>query len=304
MSSELLKIDALVVGGGPAGLSAALVLGRCMRRVLVWESGVYRNAKSHALHCFLAHDGVEPADLLDMSRRQLERYDRVDLVVARVDNIVGTEGGFLALVADREVHARAVVVATGVVDEVPKIEGIEPLYGKSIHVCPYCDGWENREGPIAVYGRADKGAGLALLLRQWTHDLLLCSDGPAGLSEEQSRLFQNRGISVVETPIRKLSARDGCLNAIHFTDGYELPRRALFFNTGQHPRSSLLQKLGCAYADNGGVACDSEGRTSVKNVYVAGDVSRDVQLAIIAAAEGARAGLALNKDLLHRDGHL
>jgi thioredoxin reductase len=275
-----------------------------MRRVLVCDSGVYRNAKSHALHCFLAHDGVEPAELLEMSRRQLERYDRVDLLHARVDSIVGSEGGFLARVGDRKVHARAVVVATGVVDEVPKIEGIEPLYGKSIHVCPYCDGWENRDGPIAVYGRADKGEGLALLLRQWTHDLVLCSDGPAGLSDERRRLLHDRGILVIEIPIRKLSARDGCLSAIHFTDGTELPRRALFFNTGQHPRSPLLESLGCDHADNGGVACDSEGRTSVKNVYVAGDVSRDVQLAIIAAAEGARAGLALNKDLLHRDGHL
>jgi thioredoxin reductase len=305
MSLDVLKCDALVVGGGPAGLSAALVLGRCMRRVLVCDSGVYRNAKSHALHCFLAHDGVEPAELLEMSRHQLKRYDTVDLQYARVDSIVGSEGGFLARVGDRDVHARAVVVATGVVDEVPKIDGIEPLFGKSIHVCPYCDGWENREGPIAVYGRADKGAGFALLLRQWTHDLVLCSNGPADLSDEQSRLLEDRGISVIETPIRKLSASDdGCLEAIHFTDGHKLQRRALFFNTGQHPRSPLLEKLGCAYADNGGVACDSEGRTSVKNVYVAGDVSRDVQLAIIAAAEGARAGLALNKDLLHRDGHL
>jgi thioredoxin reductase len=298
------NLDALVVGGGPAGLSAALILGRCMRRVLVCDSGAYRNAKSHALHCFLAHDGVEPGELLETSRRQLARYEAVKLVRARVDDIVCSGSDFVARVGDTEVHVRAVVVATGVVDEVPRIEGIETLFGKSIHVCPYCDGWENRDGPIAVYGREEKGAGLALLLRQWTHDLVLCTDGPADLSHDRRSHLQARGISVIETPIQKLSGTGGCLEAVHFADGHELPRRALFFSTGQHPRSLLLEKLGCEYTDKGGVACDEEGRTSITGVYVAGDVSRDVQLAIIAAAEGARAGLALNKDLLHRDGHL
>jgi thioredoxin reductase len=296
--------DALVVGGGPAGLSAALVLGRCMRQVLVCDSGAYRNAKSHALHCFLAHDGVEPGKLLEKSRQQLERYEMVKLVRALVDDIVHSESGFVVRMGDSDVRVRAVVVATGVVDELPRIEGIEALFGRSIHVCPYCDGWENRDGPIAVYGREEKGAGLALLLRQWTHDLVLCTDGPSGLAHDQRSRLQSRGISVIETPIQRLSGSGGCLEAIHFADGHQVPRRALFFNTGQHPRSPLLEKLGCTYTDKGGVACDEEGRTSVKGVYVAGDVSRDVQLAIIAAAEGARAGLALNKDLLSRDGHL
>jgi thioredoxin reductase len=296
--------EALVIGGGPAGLSAALVLGRCMRRVLVCDTGAYRNAKSRALHCFLAHDGVEPIELLAMSRRQLERYQTVRLVKAPVGDVIRMEGGFLAQVGDQDIRIRGVVVATGVVDEIPAIEGIEPLFGRSIHVCPCCDGWENRDGPIAVYGRAEKGAGLALLLRQWTHDLVLCTDGPPSLSSEQWRHLQTRGIRLIETSIRRLSGTDGCLQAIHFTDGQELPRRALFFNTGQHPRSPLLERLGCVYSENGGVECDAEGRTSIDRVYVAGDVSRDVQLAIIAAAEGARAGLALNKDLLRQDGHL
>jgi thioredoxin reductase len=296
--------EALVIGGGPAGLSAALVLGRCMRRVLLCDTGAYRNAKSHALHCFLAHDGVEPMELLAMSRRQLERYQTVHLVKARVSDINRREGGFSARVGDQTVPIRGVVVATGVVDEIPVIEGIEPLFGRSIHVCPYCDGWENRDGPIAVYGRADKGAGLALLLRQWTQDLVLCTDGPAGLSQDQRSHLQTRGIRLIETSIRRLSGTGGCLQAIHFTDGQELPRRALFFNTGQHPRSPLLEMLGCVYSEKGGVECDAEGRTSIERVYVAGDVSRDVQLAIIAAAEGARAGLALNKDLLRLDGYL
>ena len=202
------------------------------------------------------------------------------------------------------VTTRTLLVATGVVDEVPNIDGIEDLYGRSVHVCPYCDGWENRKGAVAVYGRAEKGVSLALLLRQWTDDLALCTSGSARLSDEQRCRLRRRGIKVREEAIARLEGSEGRLQAIRFEDGSVLPRQALFFNTGQHPRSPLLTRLGCEFDQNGGVTCDETGETSVPGVFVAGDVSRDVQLAIIAAAEGARAALAINKRLSSVDGHL
>jgi thioredoxin reductase len=290
--------DAIIIGGGPAGLSAALVLGRCLRRIVVCDSGRYRNQRSTALHCFMSRDGIAPSSLLQESRRELERYDTVSMLAAKV-TAIHRRGDHFGLVIDdgRALRARTLLVATGVVDELPRIEGLEPLFGHSVHVCPYCDGWEHRNAPIAVYGRGEKGAGLALLVRQWTDDVVLCTHGEA-LPEAQHRRLKERGISVREDPMRKLDGKDGRLRDFEFHYGKKLARRALFFNTGQHPRSPLLEQLGCEFGEDGGVRCSDTGETSIPGVFVAGDVSRDVQLAIIAAAEGARAALAINKLLL------
>ena len=296
--------DTIIIGGGPAGLSAALVLGRCMRRILVCDSGRYRNERSQALHCYMGHDGIHPRELLKRARRQLEPYATVSMKCLPVRDIAQEEDEFLVRIeAGEAARARTLLIATGVVDELPEIEGIGDLFGRSIHVCPYCDGWEHRNAAIAVYGRADKGTNLALLLRQWTNDLVLCTHGVA-LSKDHRGILGRRGVAVEETPIERLEGVDGCLRSIHFVGGRKLPRRALFFNTDQHPRSPLLERLGCRFDESGGVACDESGETSVRGVFVAGDVSRDVQLAIIAAAEGARAALAINKRLLKADGHL
>jgi thioredoxin reductase len=275
-----------------------------MRRIVVLDSGRYRNERSTALHCYMGHDGIAPHELLGQSRDQLQRYAAITLVRATATKVSHSDAGFSATLDNgQQVLARIVLFATGVVDELPPLPGIHELFGRSVHVCPYCDGWEHRDAPIAVFGRGSKGAGLALLLRQWTHDVVLCTHGLAGLSPGEKQLLERRGIRVRETAIAELQGEEGCLRAIRFEDGEELQRRALFFTTGQHPRSTFLKNLGCAYEEKG-VACDEDGATSVPGVYVAGDVSRDVQLVIIAAAEGARSALAINKALLRADGHL
>jgi thioredoxin reductase len=296
--ASALPYDAVVIGGGPAGLSAALVLGRCVRRVVVCDSGQYRNQRSTALHCFMSREGIAPSSLLEKTRRQLERYDTVSMLATKVTSVDGRGGQFAVVTDDsHELQARTVLVATGVVDELPKIEGIDELFGRSVHVCPYCDGWEHRNAPVAVYGHGEKAVRFALTLRQWTNDLVLCTSG-SPLSEDHSGLLHKAGIGVREEAIARLEGNDGGLRAVSFAGGETLARKALFFTTGQHPRSPLLEKLGCRFDEDGGVACDADGRTSVSGVFVAGDVSRDVQLAIIAAAEGARAALAINKTLL------
>ena len=293
--------DTVVVGGGPAGLSAGLVLGRCMRHALMCDDGRYRNARSDALHCYMGHDGIRPAELLDRARSQLKPYDTISTVRSSVTSIKKEDHRFaVAFKTGASVRARSIIVATGVVDELPAIPGIETLFGKSVHVCPYCDGWEHRNAPVAVYGRGDKGTNFAMLLRQWTDDLVLCTDGSPLYAEQKDRL-RRRGVEVREQAIESLMEKNGCLEAIRFKGGEALPRRALFFTTDQHPRSPLLEGLGCVYDEKGGLACDGDGKTNIPGVYVAGDVSRDVQLAIIAAAEGARAALAVNRFLLDQD---
>jgi thioredoxin reductase len=272
-----------------------------MRHALICDDGRYRNARSEALHCYMGHDGIRPAELLERARSQLQPYDSISTVRRSVTSIK-REGQLFAIeFKTREiVRTRTIVVATGVVDELPAISGIEELFGKSVHVCPYCDGWEHRNAPVAVYGRGDKGTIFAMLLRQWTDDLVLCTDGRP-LSSEQKTHLRNRGVELREQAIDSLVEKNGCLEAIRFMGGETLPRRALFFTTDQHPRSPLLEGLGCTYDEKGGLACDGDGKTNIPGVYVAGDVSRDVQLAIIAAAEGARAALAVNRYLLDED---
>jgi thioredoxin reductase len=293
--------DTVIIGGGPAGLSAALVLGRCMRHALICDDGRYRNARSEALHCYMGHDGIRPAELLERARSQLQPYDSISTVRSSVTSIKREDQLFAVEFKTREiVRTRTIVVATGVVDELPAISGIEELFGKSVHVCPYCDGWEHRNAPVAVYGREDKGTIFAMLLRQWTDDLVLCTDGTLLSSEQKTRL-RKRGVDLREEAIDSLVEKNGCLEAIRFMGGETLPRRALFFTTDQHPRSPLLEGLGCTYDEKGGLACDGDGKTNIPGVYVAGDASRDVQLAIIAAAEGARAALAVNRYLLDED---
>jgi thioredoxin reductase len=290
--------EVAVIGGGPAGLSAGLVLGRCLRRTLICDDGRYRNKASHALHCFLGQDGVVPLDLLERSRQQVRRYETVGFTETTVTSIARAAGGFTVGFDEApSCTAKAVLIATGMIDERPPLKGIETLFGRSVHVCPYCDGWEHRDAPVAVYGKGEKGSSFAVLLRQWTHDLVLCTDGEP-LTPHLAARLNALGICVRDEAIDHLAGTDGCLSAIHFRGGNVLPRSALFFTTGQHPRSPLLEGLGCARDEKGGLACDPDGRTNIQGAFAAGDVSRDVQLAIIAAAEGARAALAINKFLL------
>jgi thioredoxin reductase len=298
-AAEPKELECIIIGGGPAGLSAALVLGRCRRWVLVCDDGRYRNRRSRAVHCFLGHDGIDPAELLKRSREQLQRYDTVSFTGQTARSIGRYKKDFtVEFNSSSTVLAPTVLIASGVVDELPPIGGVEELFGRGVHVCPYCDGWEHRDAPLAVYGRGEKGASFARLLRQWTQDVVLCTDGEE-VSSETSITLEAQGISVLEKPIERLEGKNACLENIRFKDGTSIPRRALFLTTGEHPRSPLLEGLGCTYDDKGGLACDPDGRTNISGVFVAGDVSRDVQLAIIAGAEGARAALAINKYLLH-----
>lgn len=290
--------DVIIVGGGPAGLSAALVLGRCRRRVLVCDHGNYRNAASQALHGFLTRDGIDPAELRKIAREELRRYTTVELRNVEVTDAKRINNHFeVALRDGTQIFARKLLFATGVVDHVPMLDGIETLYGSSVFHCPYCDGWEMRDQALAIYGKAEQGKGLALELTAWSKDLVLCTDGPSELSvEDIDRLIHN-GIQIRENKIARLEGTDGVLERIMFLDGEVLRRRALFFSTGQQQRCDLPAKLGCEFTDKGAVNTSDYQATNIPGVYVAGDASRLIQLAIVAAAEGAEAAFAINTAL-------
>jgi len=297
-----MNYDVIVVGGGPAGLSAALILGRCRRNVLVFDEGCQRNRASHAIHGLLGREGMAPTEFLKEARRDLLRYDSVAVRNTRVTSISAVEGGFEFICADGSAGLGSkVLLATGIVDEIPDIAGIDDLYGVSVHHCLYCDGFEYSGRPLAAYGPGDKGAELAVMMKHWSPDVVACSGGTE-ISEAAARLLRKQEIPVRSERIVSLGGAEGQLG-ITFESGAPLERAALFFSTGCRQASDLSRRLGCRRDKKGGVVTDPETEeTSVPGVYVAGDVSRDVLLVAVAISEGVKAAVAINKSFLRADG--
>ena len=297
------EYDVVIVGAGPAGLSAALVLGRCRRAVLICDYGKPRNAASHALHGYLTRDGIDPHEFLAIGRREIERYDTVDRrEVAVADAMCEDTGRFRVVLSDGSiVRSRKLLVATGVSDNLPDIDGIQEMYGRSVFHCPYCDGWEIRDQPMAIYGQGARGVGLSLELTAWSRDLVLCTDGYTEISaDDRDRLARNR-IRIREERVTALEGHQGMLQRIRFDSGETLVRSAMFFTTGQFQRSELAVRLGCEINDKGTVRTGKYESTHLPGLYVAGDASRAVQWVIVAAAEGAEAAFAINTDLIRED---
>jgi len=294
--------DCAIVGAGPAGLSAALMLGRCRRKTLVCDIGEPRNIRSSGLHNYLTRDGIAPAEFLRYAREEVARYPAIELRQVEVLDAGRSPDGFRLVCGDgRQIAARKLLLATGVVDELPQLEGLQPLYGTSVHHCPYCDGWEWRDQPIAIYGNGDEGKALALGLTAWSRDLVLCTNGASGLSEEDLEQLSREGIETREERMVRLEGSEGMLDRIVFESGESLARRALFICSGQHQRSALARKLGCRFTNKGAVDTGTCEATDVPGLYVAGDASKEAQFVIVAAAEGTEAGMAINKALLKED---
>jgi thioredoxin reductase len=295
--------DVVIVGGGPAGLSAALMLGRCRRSVLVCDTGKPRNRAALAMHGFLSRDGIPPGEFLAIARQELRRYLTVE---QRAVEVLGAEcradGRFHVTLADGErVTSRKLLVATGVADKIPRIPGIEDLYGRSVFHCPYCDAWEVSDEPLAIYGRGAQGTGLSLTLTAWSRDLVLCTDGPGEIEQDDRDRLSRNGIAVREDRIVRLEGHAGILSHVVFEGGERLPRRALFFTTGQSQQSALALSLGCEFNEKGTVRTGKYESTHLPGLFVCGDASRAVQWVIVAASEGAEAAFAINSDLLKED---
>jgi thioredoxin reductase len=293
--------DVIIIGAGPAGLSAALVLGRCRRRVLVVDANQPRNAVARALHGFLSRDGIAPKDLVRIGREQLCAYPSVELRGATASRTrIIREHFEITLDSEVKVYSRKLVFATGVVDQVPEVEGARSFYGKGVYHCPYCDGCENRNEPTVAYGQGTKGLELARTLLAWTADIVLCTDGPARLPTTIRRQLERHGVVVRKERIRRLEG-SGHLAQVVFESGEALPRTAFFFNTDQGQRSDLPALLGCKVDKSGAVVTNEDGHTSVDGAYLAGDATKDLQLAVMAAATGAQTAFAINKALIQAD---
>jgi thioredoxin reductase len=286
--------DVAVIGGGAAGLSAALVLGRAKRRVVVVDAGAPRNAPAAHMQGFLSRDGTSPASLLQTARAEVRRYG-VEIVE---DRVVGATAGFaLRLASGRTVQARRVLLATGAVDELPDVVGARERWGRDLLHCPYCHGWEVRDQPIGVLGSVEH----AHLLRQWSDDVILFTHTTAVAPGARATL-DARGIAVVDGRVERLVVTDDRLRAVQLADGHSVPRAALFIRPAlrAHPDGPAAA-LGCELLADGLVRADADGRTSVPGVWAAGNATNPRAQVITAAGEGSAVAIAINTELVQHD---
>jgi thioredoxin reductase len=290
-------VDALVVGGGPAGLSAALVLGRARRRVLVLDTGKPANAVSNGVGGLLGHERVLPADLRRSGRAQLARHTDVEVRDAGVVDATRTDDGFLVkLDSGSTVRARSLVLAHGLRYDPPALPGVDELWGRTVFHCPFCDGWEVRDRPLAVHGNGPAAAQSALFVSSWSRDVVLCTDGPAQLNGERSAL-ERAGVRIREEPILRLAGDGGRLDRIEFTAGPAEERDALFVRTQRGQPNGLPEALGCSLGEGGTIVTDIDGRTGVPGIYAAGDAATEHSRSVAnAMGTGSRVAYAVALD--------
>jgi thioredoxin reductase len=294
--------EVVIVGGSAAGLSAALVLGRSLRNVLVCDTNQPRNGSAPTSHSLYTRDGAPSADLTAIGRAQLERYD-VELRSVAVTQVrsVDQHAFLITLANGEQVRTRRVLLATGVRDVLPPLAGIEQFWGTSVVHCPYCHGWEVRNQPIAVLSAGGIAISFVYLLRNWSRDLVLCTNGFGQLTEAERDRIMSLDVQIYEQPIAQLEGKGSQLNSIRLVDGTLIERQALFVHPAQEQRSRLAHDLGCKIDQGGITIVDEQGQTSVVGVYAAGDMARHNQQIVFAAADGAHAAMAINQSLIDED---
>ncbi len=296
-------VDAVVVGGGPAGLSAALTLGRAGRPVVVFDTGEGRNARAAHAHGYLTRDGISPGELRRKGREEAEAYG----VVFREERVEDAEAldlrtagrGFRLTVAGGDtLTTRILVLATGVVDDLPDIPGLAEAWGRTAVHCPYCHGFEFKGRATVVLGRGESTYNMARLLQGWTDDVTILSNGHEHIDDEQEQTLVKRAIPIIRTEVRQIRQRDGRVEAVELVDGEAVPCAVLYVQPPQRMASPLVERLGARLTERGRIDADADGRTDVPGLFVAGDVLNAAQEVATAVAGGMWAGIAANHDLV------
>jgi thioredoxin reductase len=296
--------DCIVVGGGAAGLSAALVLGRARRSTLLVDEGEPSNRHAHGIGGLLGHDARPPGELYATGREELASYPSVELRAGAVVRGERVDGVFaLELAGGGHERARRVLLATGMEYRPPAVPGLAELWGKTVFHCPFCHGWEVRDRPLAVLDKGDNGAHRALLLRNWSDDVVLLTSGPANLDAAGRDRLAAAGIAVEERPVERLVARDGELTAIAFAGGDRLERQGLLVPAPMHQRSGLAEQLGAASAEPTPVSVDrvdvdARYATTAEGVFAAGDLSAPMPQIAGAIAAGSMAAAMVVQSLV------
>lgn len=289
--------DVIIVGAGPAGLTAALYLGRAVRKVALFDNNQPRNYASQGMHGFISRDGMLPFEFRQLSRDQLATYPNIDIYDATVESGRQVEEGFEITLEDGHTfRSRKMILASGLKDELAPIEGFNRLWGKGVFPCPYCDGWEVRNQPLAVHYTGDAAFRMVRLLTNWTDNVTLCSDGPAELNDDQRRQLAAAGIPVIEEKIVRAEG-DNHLERIVFEHGSSIACTGVFTRPIQSQRSPLAENLGCEFDEMGRVKTNAFGGTNVPGLYAAGDAGTFGQNVVLAAAAGSIAGGMVSEEL-------
>jgi thioredoxin reductase len=310
---QLNRIDTLfdcaIIGGGPAGLNAALILGRTRRDVILLDNNTPRNAVTQESHGFITRDGIKPKEFREIAHKEIGRYPSVRYEKREITSVIknnkNDKTSFELLTSENgeRYRSKTIIIATGLKDVLPNIENISDYYGMSLFHCPYCDGYELRDKPLAVIiGEQVQGFHFIQTIYNWSKDLVVCTNNGEALNSAQKTLLGNKGIKIIENKIRNFEGKNGQMEKIVFENGESVLRKGGFIMPQLIQASDFGKRLGCQYNPLGGIVVDSFGRTNIQGVYAAGDASviAPAKL-IIAAAEGVRAAVGVNTDLTQNE---
>ncbi|MEO5903644.1 MAG: NAD(P)/FAD-dependent oxidoreductase [Gemmatimonadaceae bacterium] len=292
--------DVAIVGGGPAGLSAALWLARYLHSVVLVDSGDPRNWETRGINGFLGSHGVKSPDLRKRGREDAEHFGAklLSAIVDKVDN-VNSERFVLTLQSGEAIQSRRLLLAIGIRDIWPRIAGLADCYGETVHVCPDCDGYDAKDCKTVVVGAGRKAVGMALSLANWTHEIVICTNGETpNIEPKHLDKLKALNIPVLDAKIEKVSSENREIRCVTLAGGMQLDCQRLFFAVGQYPADDLGAQLKCKRDDGGLIVIDDHYHTSVRNVFAAGDIVPGPQLAIAAASDGAIAALAIHASLI------
>lgn len=297
--------DVIVVGAGPAGSSAAMVLARSRRSVLLIDDEKPRNERSQGMHNYLSRDGTLPVDFLQLAHGELAGYG-ITHIKARATGakFLGKHGFQITDRNGDRYLCRRLLIATGVKDNIPDVPGMQELWGRGVYHCPFCDGYELCDKKIGLYARHNNGYGMALALRHLTHEVILFTDGARYLKSTQRQHLAARNIRIISSPIAELTRSGDTLTCVTMRNGEFVPCDAVFTNNGHQVNNDLLLQLGARMTSKGAAVTSRKQSCSVPGVYVAGDAAIDMHFVVVAAAEGAKAAVAIHDDLLKTDNFL
>jgi thioredoxin reductase len=290
--------DCAIIGGGPAGLSAALVLGRARKNVVVIDEGQPRNRVTRETHGFLTRDRISPSEFRRVAQEQIRAYPSVYFTEDAAISITGADGYFqITTVQGQTYRSKKLLFAVGMKDLPLDIKGLAEVYGKSAFICPYCDGWELRDQPLVLIVKRSDALHLAKVISGWTNHFTICTHGPDELTNAQREELNQHNVSIFDSPIKSIESDEGMVQQVVLKDGTRVVCAGIFFRPKLITGSYLPQAIGCEITEAGTVIVDHFGKTNVPGVFSAGDAATQLHQAITAASLGSLAAVGINTEL-------